>query len=138
MTGEKALEIIKAYKKKLENSCSNQLDEDIKAFDLAIKALERSENLEQSVVAENAISKTNQDLTKSNQGSNQGDLISREALKTLEYINKGNFNTVEGIREWIDNAPTVGRSQGERIPVKYRPLTVDERIANSICGSLRH
>lgn len=35
------------------------------------------------------------------------DLISRSSLKTLEYINKGNFNTVEGIREWIDNAPTV-------------------------------
>ena len=33
-----------------------------------------------------------------------GDL---DALKNIEYINKGNFNTVEGIREWIDNAPTV-------------------------------
>lgn len=39
--------------------------------------------------------------------SNEGDLISREALKDFAYINKGNFNTVEGIREWIDNAPTV-------------------------------
>ena len=37
----------------------------------------------------------------------QGDLISREALKDITYINKGNFNTVEGIREWIDNAPPV-------------------------------
>ena len=36
-----------------------------------------------------------------------GDAISREALKDLAYINKGNFNTVEGIREWIDNAPAV-------------------------------
>ena len=36
-----------------------------------------------------------------------GDCISREALKDIAYINKGNFNTVEGIREWIDNAPTV-------------------------------
>lgn len=35
------------------------------------------------------------------------DLISREALKDITYINKGNFNTVDGIREWIDNAPTV-------------------------------
>lgn len=33
-----------------------------------------------------------------------GDAISREALKDITYINKGNFNTVEGIREWIDNA----------------------------------
>lgn len=37
----------------------------------------------------------------------QGDLISREALKDITYINKGNFNTVDGIREWIDNAPAV-------------------------------
>ena len=37
----------------------------------------------------------------------EGDCISREALKDITYINKGNFNTVEGIREWIDNAPTV-------------------------------
>lgn len=33
--------------------------------------------------------------------------ISREALKDITYINKGNFNTVEGIRAWIDNAPAV-------------------------------
>ena len=36
-----------------------------------------------------------------------GDAISRSALKDIAYINKGNFNTVEGIREWIDNAQTV-------------------------------
>ena len=34
-------------------------------------------------------------------------LIDANALKDGAYINKGNFNTVEGIREWIDNAPTV-------------------------------
>jgi hypothetical protein len=34
-------------------------------------------------------------------------LIDANALKEVAYINKGNFNTVEGIREWIDNAPTV-------------------------------
>lgn len=39
MTGEEALKIIRAYKKKLENSCSNQLNEDIKAFDFAIRAM---------------------------------------------------------------------------------------------------
>ena len=45
MTNKEALEIIRAYKKKLENSCSNQLDEDIKAFELAIKALDMVEQL---------------------------------------------------------------------------------------------
>lgn len=35
------------------------------------------------------------------------DCISREYLKSFGYINKGNFNSVETIREWIDNAPSV-------------------------------
>lgn len=35
------------------------------------------------------------------------DCISREYLKSFEYINKGDFNSVETIREWIDNAPSV-------------------------------
>lgn len=35
------------------------------------------------------------------------DAISREHLKSFEYINKGDFNSVETIREWIDNAPSV-------------------------------
>lgn len=41
------------------------------------------------------------------------DAISREALKNITYINKGNFNTVEGIREWIDNAPAVKQQTDE-------------------------
>ena len=43
-TNKEAIEILKAYKQRLENSCSNQLDEDIKAFDLALKALEANAN----------------------------------------------------------------------------------------------
>ena len=39
MTKEQAIEVIKAYRDKLTNSASNQLDGDIKAFDMAIKAL---------------------------------------------------------------------------------------------------
>ena len=35
------------------------------------------------------------------------DCISREYMKSLGYINKGDFNSVETIREWIDNAPSV-------------------------------
>lgn len=34
-------------------------------------------------------------------------LIDADALKDIEYINKGNFNSVEGIWKWIDNAPTI-------------------------------
>ena len=41
MTREEAIEVIKAYKDKLNNSASNQLDGDIEAFEQAIKALEQ-------------------------------------------------------------------------------------------------
>lgn len=43
------------------------------------------------------------------------DCISREYLKSFEYINKGDFNSIETIREWIDNAPSVvpSRAEGE-------------------------
>ena len=40
MSKEEAIEILKAYKQNLQNSYSNQLYEDIEAFDIAIKALE--------------------------------------------------------------------------------------------------
>jgi hypothetical protein len=46
MNNKEAIEILKVYKQKLENSCSNQLDEDIMAFDFAIKALDLVEQLE--------------------------------------------------------------------------------------------
>ena len=39
MTREEAKEVIKAYYDKLTNSVSNQLDGDIKAFEMAIEAL---------------------------------------------------------------------------------------------------
>ena len=41
------------------------------------------------------------------------DAVSREQLKSLSYINKGNFNSVEGIRDWIDAAPSVVPQQKE-------------------------
>lgn len=34
-------------------------------------------------------------------------LIDAEALKTRKSINSANFNTIETIQEWIDNAPTI-------------------------------
>lgn len=44
MDNEHAKEIMKAYRDRLTSSCSNQLDSDIEAFNLAIKALEEREN----------------------------------------------------------------------------------------------
>lgn len=46
MTNKEAIEIIKAYKDRLTSSCSNQLDNDIEAFTLAIKALKMAVNQE--------------------------------------------------------------------------------------------
>ena len=45
MTKQEALEIIKGYKQRLDESCSNQLDNDKEAFALAIKALETSDDM---------------------------------------------------------------------------------------------
>lgn len=39
MTREEAIEVIKAYRDKLTNSASNQLDGDIEAFEMAIQVL---------------------------------------------------------------------------------------------------
>ena len=41
MTSEEVIEVIKAYRDKLTHSVSNQIDGDIEAFDMAIKALEQ-------------------------------------------------------------------------------------------------
>ena len=41
MKVKQAILILQAYKKNLVNSCSNQLDGDIEAFDIAIDALEK-------------------------------------------------------------------------------------------------
>lgn len=67
------------------------------------------------------------------------DAISREHLKSFEYINKGDFNSVETIREWIDNAPSVipKEKEGEWIEDddgykkcsncgEYAPLSFDD------------
>ena len=98
MTNEEASKIIKAYKQRLENTCSNKLDEDINAFDLAIKALEEERP--------------------------QGDLISREALKEtlskrLWFVSSPECDAQE-IKDIIDNAPTIKTFTLEDIEEQYR------------------
>ena len=34
-------------------------------------------------------------------------LIDADALKTRKSINSANYNSIETIQEWIDNAPTI-------------------------------
>lgn len=82
MTREEAIKILNKYDLNFCDIDGNPIPpQDLaEAFDMAIEALE-SEPSE--------------------------DCISREYLKSFGYINKGNFNSVETIREWIDNAPSV-------------------------------
>ncbi len=59
-------------------------------------------------------------------------LIDADALKDFAYINKGNFNTVEGIRAWIDNAPSVEeRPQAEIVE------QLKDRIEKLVCKHCR-
>lgn len=44
MTNKEEAEILKLYKQRLDESCSNLLDRDKEAFDLAIKVLEQTNN----------------------------------------------------------------------------------------------
>ena len=53
MTREEAIEVIKAYRDNLTNSTSNQLDGDIKAFEMAIQALSQEplENIREEIAS---------------------------------------------------------------------------------------
>ena len=53
MTREEAIEVMKAYRDKVINSVSNQLDGDIKAFNMAIRALsqEPPENIREEIAS---------------------------------------------------------------------------------------
>lgn len=68
--------------------------------------------------------------------NSQGDLISREALKDIEYINKGNFNSVEGIWKWIDNAPTVDLLVARETNGTVIPMTNTSTNICNRCGKL--
>lgn len=58
------------------------------------------------------------------------DCISREQLKSLSYINKGNFNSVEGIRDWIDAAPSV-------IPKPKGGEWIKDNLGTVICSECK-
>lgn len=64
------------------------------------------------------------------------DAISREYLKSFAYINKGDFNSAETIREWIDNAPNVvpGRAEGKWVKQGLSPYEGVQRC--SLCGNV--
>lgn len=66
------------------------------------------------------------------------DCISREHLKSFGYINKGDFNSVETIREWIDNAPSVipKEKEGEWIESPYENADGMTMYRCSECGCL--
>ena len=39
------------------------------------------------------------------------ELIDKNRLKSMKEINKANFNSVEGIRKWIDSQPTTTEAE---------------------------
>lgn len=66
------------------------------------------------------------------------DAISREYLKSFGYINKGDFNSVKTIREWIDNAPSVipKPKEGEWIYTSDKSGYIGNPVEQcSICGA---
>lgn len=65
MTNKEAIEIIEAYKDRLTSSCSNLLDEDICAFDLAIKALKQIDLIKFNI---HALNKLIEEIENENQG----------------------------------------------------------------------
>lgn len=40
-------------------------------------------------------------------------LIDADALKSIRSIQSADFNSIETIQKWIDNAPTIERPKGE-------------------------
>ena len=58
------------------------------------------------------------------------DYISKSRLKEISEIQKGDFNSVESIRAWIDNQPTVSekeiiRKPFERVVERLEELNLD-------------
>ena len=87
MTREEVIEVIKAYRDKLTHSVSNQLDGDIEAFDIAIKALEQ------------------EPTTKNDLGV---DCISREhALEPYKILEDTDTLSVYTIRQNLAELPSV-------------------------------
>ena len=57
MTNREAIEILRMYKQRLDESCSNLLGNDKEAFDLAIKTLEKGDRYNEGYLAGQACAK---------------------------------------------------------------------------------
>ena len=107
MTNEEAIEVMEAYKDRLINSVSNQLDKDIEAFEMAIKALssQNDTSMEQALLLE-VIDKFLPEP--------YDDTISREAV--IEAVSKGCqewrgiYNRCE---ELINELPSITQKSGK-------------------------
>ena len=69
-------------------------------------------------------------------------LIDADELKKESVINKGDFNSVESIRKWIDSQPTVEAESVRHGYWIYTPADTDTttkaRFKCSECGRMRN
>ena len=104
---EEAIEILKAYRYKLTSSVSNLLDEDIKAFDLAIKALEQ-EPCDKCVYSTKDGYCQYDDITEAILPYEVCETVSRQAaLDCLTATGLKKFDFILDARDKIKNLPSV-------------------------------
>ena len=115
MTNDEAIKILEAYRDKFTNSVSNQLDGDIEAFEMAIKALETIPKYKDAYgKGWDDGAKATYEHLKMCEEEQGGDLISRDAV--LDTIHR--FFTEE-----VDKIPTKKTEDGEVIIIcKAQPL----------------
>lgn len=62
-------------------------------------------------------------------------IIDADALKTIKSIQSADFNSIETIRKWIDNAPTIDAVEVKRGEWIHKPqIGWGETWICSICG----
>ena len=121
MTREEAIEVIKAYRDKLTNSASNQLDGDIEAFEMAIQALEQNESAEEwyKLFVEKLDEQKPCDDVVSRKDAEQMFRNIRSHLKPQDYKSAEEFNTRDlmllNAEQMIHALPSVTHKSGKWI-----------------------
>ena len=68
-------------------------------------------------------------------GGRMSRYIDAYGLKDIEYINKGDFSTTRGIREWVDNAPTADVRENKHGEWIFIPIddSMGRRTGDMVC-----
>lgn len=105
MTKEEIIELIKAYRDKLIDSASNQLDGDIEAFEMAVKALEQEPKTQMVDKSNFDVEQYRMDLQCAYDCGRASvepseDLISRQAV--LDILEREGHKWGNDYRDWVD------------------------------------